>query len=46
MINDTAYFKVGNMPYGGVETERLRPGGGKVHDQEMTEEKVVVLNLC
>ncbi len=31
MINDAAYYKVGNMPYGG-EKKRLWEGGGKIRD--------------
>jgi acyl-CoA reductase-like NAD-dependent aldehyde dehydrogenase len=45
MINDTAYFKVGNMPYGGVKQSGFGREGGKYTIKEMMEEKIVVLNL-
>ncbi|MDR1728060.1 MAG: aldehyde dehydrogenase family protein [Acidobacteriota bacterium] len=45
IINDTAYYKVGNMPYGGVKQSGFGREGGKYAIKEMTEEKTVVLNL-
>jgi acyl-CoA reductase-like NAD-dependent aldehyde dehydrogenase len=45
MINDTAYYKVRNMPYGGMKRSGFGKEGGKYAIQEMTEEKIIVLNL-
>ena len=45
MINDTAYYKVGNMPYGGVKRSGFGREGGRYARREVTEERVVVLNL-
>ncbi|TET33676.1 MAG: aldehyde dehydrogenase family protein [Anaerolineales bacterium] len=45
MINDTAYYKVRNMPYGGMKLSGFGKEGGKYAIREMTEEKIIVLNL-
>jgi acyl-CoA reductase-like NAD-dependent aldehyde dehydrogenase len=45
IINDTAYYKVSNMPYGGMKQSGFGREGGKYAIKEMTEEKVVVFNL-
>lgn len=45
MINDTAYYKVRNMPYGGMKRSGFGKEGGKYAINEMTEEKIIVLNL-
>jgi acyl-CoA reductase-like NAD-dependent aldehyde dehydrogenase len=45
MINDTAYYKVRNMPYGGMKRSGFGKEGGKYAIREMTEEKIIVLNL-
>jgi acyl-CoA reductase-like NAD-dependent aldehyde dehydrogenase len=45
MINDTAYYKVRNMPYGGMKHSGFGKEGGKYAIREMTEEKIIVLNL-
>ncbi len=45
MINDTAYYKVRNMPYGGMKRSGFGKEGGKYAISEMTEEKIIVLNL-
>jgi acyl-CoA reductase-like NAD-dependent aldehyde dehydrogenase len=45
MINDTAYYKVSNMPYGGMKRSGFGREGGKYAIKEMTEEKIVVFNL-
>lgn len=45
MINDTAYYKTRNMPYGGVKRSGFGKEGGPYAIREMTEEKIIVLNL-
>ncbi len=45
IINDTAYYKVSNMPYGGMKKSGFGREGGKYAIKEMTEEKTVVLNI-
>ena len=45
IINDTAYYKVGNMPYGGVKQSGFGREGGKYAIREMSEEKTVVMNI-
>jgi acyl-CoA reductase-like NAD-dependent aldehyde dehydrogenase len=45
IINDTAYYKVSNMPYGGMKRSGFGKEGGKYAVREMTEEKLVVFNL-
>jgi len=45
MINDTAYYKVRNMPYGGMKRSGFGKEGGKYAIREMTEEKIIVLNI-
>jgi acyl-CoA reductase-like NAD-dependent aldehyde dehydrogenase len=45
IVNDTAYYKVSNMPYGGMKRSGFGKEGGKYAVREMTEEKLVVLNL-
>lgn len=45
IINDTAYYKVSNMPYGGMKRSGFGREGGKYAIKEMTEEKIVVFNL-
>lgn len=44
IINDTAYYKVSNMPYGGMKRSGFGREGGKYAIKEMTEEKLVVFN--
>ncbi len=44
MINDTAYYKVSNMPYGGMKRSGFGREGGKYAIREMMEEKIVVIN--
>lgn len=45
MINDTAYYKVNNMPYGGMKKSGFGREGGKYSVLEMTEEKTIVMNI-
>jgi acyl-CoA reductase-like NAD-dependent aldehyde dehydrogenase len=45
IINDTAYYKVSNMPYGGMKRSGFGKEGGKYAVRDMTEEKLVVFNL-
>ena len=45
MINDTAYYKVSNMPYGGMKKSGFGREGGKYAVREMTEEKIMVVNV-
>jgi acyl-CoA reductase-like NAD-dependent aldehyde dehydrogenase len=45
IINDTAYYKVSNMPYGGMKRSGFGKEGGRYAVREMTEEKLVVINL-
>jgi acyl-CoA reductase-like NAD-dependent aldehyde dehydrogenase len=45
MINDTSYYKAKNMPYGGMKRSGFGREGGKHAIREMTEEKIIVLNL-
>ena len=45
MINDTAYYKVSNMPYGGMKKSGFGREGGKYAVREMTEEKTIVVNV-
>ena len=45
MINDTAYYKVRNMPYGGMKRSGFGREGGKYAIREMTEEKTIVINV-
>jgi acyl-CoA reductase-like NAD-dependent aldehyde dehydrogenase len=45
IINDTAYYKVGNMPYGGMKQSGFGKEGGKYAIKEMTEEKLIVVTL-
>lgn len=45
IINDTAYYKVSNMPYGGMKRSGFGKEGGKYAVREMTEEKLVVFNI-
>jgi len=45
IINDTAYYKVSNMPYGGMKQSGFGREGGKYAIREMSEEKIVVLNI-
>jgi acyl-CoA reductase-like NAD-dependent aldehyde dehydrogenase len=45
IINDTAYYKVSNMPYGGMKRSGFGREGGKYAIREMTEEKIVILNV-
>ena len=42
IINDTAYFKVNNMPYGGLKRSGFGKEGGKYAVKEMTDEKLVI----
>ena len=44
ILNDTAYYKVGNMPYGGMKQSGFGREGGKYAVREMSEEKIVVVN--
>jgi acyl-CoA reductase-like NAD-dependent aldehyde dehydrogenase len=45
IINDTAYYKVSNMPYGGMKRSGFGKEGGKYAVRDMTEEKLVVFNI-
>lgn len=45
IINDTAYYKVNNMPYGGIKRSGFGKEGAKYTLREMTEEKLIVLNM-
>jgi acyl-CoA reductase-like NAD-dependent aldehyde dehydrogenase len=45
IINDTAYYKVSNMPYGGMKHSGFGKEGGKYAVRDMTEEKLVVFNI-
>jgi len=45
IINDTAYFKANNMPYGGIKRSGFGREGGKYAIKEMMEEKIIVWNV-
>jgi acyl-CoA reductase-like NAD-dependent aldehyde dehydrogenase len=45
IINDTAYYKASNMPYGGMKLSRFGCKEGKYAIKEMMEEKIAVLNI-
>lgn len=45
IINDTSYYKVSNMPYGGMKQSGFGREGGKYAIKEMAEEKTIVLNI-
>jgi acyl-CoA reductase-like NAD-dependent aldehyde dehydrogenase len=45
IINDTSYYKVSNMPYGGMKRSGFGKEGGKYAIKEMTDEKIVVFNI-
>lgn len=45
IINDTAYYKARNMPYGGLKRSGFGKEGGKYAVEEMTDEKIIVLNV-
>jgi acyl-CoA reductase-like NAD-dependent aldehyde dehydrogenase len=45
IINDTAYYKVSNMPYGGMKLSGFGREGGKYAIREMSEEKIAVFNV-
>ncbi len=45
MINDTTYYKARNMPYGGLKKSGFGKEGAKYAVNEMTDEKVIILNL-
>ncbi len=45
IINDTAYYRVSNMPYGGSKRSGFGKEGGKYTIREMTEEKIIVFNV-
>ncbi len=45
IINDTSYFKARNMPYGGLKKSGFGKEGGKYAVEEMTDEKMIVLNV-
>lgn len=45
MINDTSVFRVDEMPYGGVKESGMGREGPKYAIEEMTETKLVVMNL-
>jgi glyceraldehyde-3-phosphate dehydrogenase (NADP+) len=45
MINDVPTFRVDNMPFGGVKSSGFGREGVKYAIEEMTEIKVMVLNL-
>jgi acyl-CoA reductase-like NAD-dependent aldehyde dehydrogenase len=44
IVNDTAYYKVSNMPYGGMKQSGFGREGGKYAIKEMAEEKIIVVN--
>ncbi|GBF32384.1 aldehyde dehydrogenase [Desulfocucumis palustris] len=45
MINDTSVFRVDEMPYGGVKESGVGREGPRYAIEEMTEPKLVVLNI-
>ncbi|MCJ7796694.1 MAG: aldehyde dehydrogenase family protein, partial [Thermoleophilia bacterium] len=45
MVNDTSNFRVDHMPYGGMKGSGLGREGVRFAIEEMTEIKMVVLNL-
>ncbi len=45
MINDTTYYKARNMPYGGLKKSGFGKEGAKYAINEMTDEKVIILNI-
>lgn len=45
IVNDCAAFRMDNMPYGGVKDSGIGKEGPEYAIREMTEEKLVVLNL-
>ena len=45
IVNDTAYYKVTNMPYGGVKRSGFGKEGGKYAIKDMTEERLIILNV-
>ena len=45
MVNDTSNFRVDHMPYGGMKESGLGREGVRFAVEEMTEIKMVVLNL-
>ena len=44
MINDTSFYRAGQMPYGGVKHSGLGREGPRYTIEEMTELRLVVLN--
>ena len=45
MVNDTSNYRVDHMPYGGMKDSGLGREGVRFAIEEMTEVKMVVLNL-
>jgi len=45
MINDSTAFRVDWMPFGGTKASGLGVGGMKYSIQDMTEEKLIILNI-
>jgi len=45
MINDASQFRADSMPYGGVKASGWGKEGPKYAIQEMTDERIIVLNL-
>jgi len=44
MINDTSFYRAGQMPYGGVKRSGMGREGPRYAVEEMTELRLVVLN--
>jgi acyl-CoA reductase-like NAD-dependent aldehyde dehydrogenase len=44
MINDTSFYRAGQMPYGGVKRSGMGREGPRYAIEEMTELRLVVLN--
>ena len=45
MVNDVPSFRVDHMPYGGTKDSGLGREGARYAIEEMTEPKILVLNL-
>ena len=45
IVNDVPSFRVDHMPYGGVKDSGLGREGARYAIEEMTERKILVLNL-
>jgi acyl-CoA reductase-like NAD-dependent aldehyde dehydrogenase len=45
IVNDASAYRVDHMPYGGVKNSGTGKEGPKYAIEEMTEEKIIVMNL-